>query len=177
MNTNKIKEASRELLQAIQQILKMFYRIKAHCWTLQKCVCAPRQRSLIHFTLGLFAWCSHVNAAKFVTPPRNAVLRSRDGVTNSGETRLYKLASANGYIKTVPPSRVSSIRKNEIPATSLLFFPPDRSHRITFQLIKICVSFLDGVIIVLIYEALAVISQWLQKVFRHLNFLQTLYLM
>ena len=88
MNTNKIKEASRELLQAIKQILKTFYRIKAHCWTLQKCVCAPRQRSLIHFTLGLFAWCRHVNVAKFVTPPRTAVLRSRGGVTHSGETRL-----------------------------------------------------------------------------------------
>jgi len=36
----------------------------------------------------LFAWCRHVNVAKFVTPPRTAVLRSRGGVTHSGETRL-----------------------------------------------------------------------------------------
>ena len=34
------------------------------------------------------AWCRHVNVAKFVTPPRTAVLRSRGGVTHSGETRL-----------------------------------------------------------------------------------------
>ena len=40
------------------------------------------------FTLGLFAWCRHVNVAKFVTSPRTAVLRSRGGVTHSGETRL-----------------------------------------------------------------------------------------
>ena len=29
-----------------------------------------------------------VDVAKFVTPPRTAVLRSRGGVTHSGETRL-----------------------------------------------------------------------------------------
>ena len=52
-------------------------------------MCAPRQRSLIHFTLGLLG-CQHVNVAKFVTPPRTAVLRSRGGVTHSGETRLYR---------------------------------------------------------------------------------------
>ena len=41
--------------------------------------------------LGLFAWCRHVNVAKFVTPPCTAVLRSRGGVTHSGETRLIYL--------------------------------------------------------------------------------------
>ena len=34
------------------------------------------------------AWCRHVNVAKFVTPPRTAVLGSRGGVTHSDETRL-----------------------------------------------------------------------------------------